>query len=223
MATTTDKRKRKAGKSAVADFGFEDAARDAGHDVIAGVDEAGRGPWAGPVVAAAVILDPNRVPAGIADSKKLSEARREALFEELLLVADVGVAFADAERIDRDNILAATMWAMRQAIGELSRPPDIALIDGNRAPEIGCAVETIVKGDARSLSIAAASIVAKVSRDRMMVRLDQQYPGYGFARHKGYGTAEHGAALERLGTTPMHRRSFKPVRAVIERSGPVPP
>ena len=202
-----------------ASFALEMQARAGGHTVIAGVDEAGRGPWAGPVVAAAVILDPERTPDGIADSKKLTEERREQLFDAIFATSDVGVAFADAERIDRDNVLAATMWAMQRAVAELPRAPSLVLVDGNRAPAIECAVQTIIKGDALSLSIAAASIIAKVSRDRMMARLDVQYPGYGFAQHKGYGTAQHSAALTRLGVTPMHRRSFKPVRAALAARG----
>lgn len=201
--------------SPVATFEYENRAIDAGYRIVAGVDEAGRGPWAGPVVAAAVILDPNNTPEGIADSKKLTEDKRETIFEELLVKAQVSIAFADSERIDRDNILAATMWSMQRAIGSLRIPPDLALIDGNRAPALNCAVKTIVKGDALSLSIAAASIAAKVSRDRLMRRFDKSYPGYGFARHKGYGTKAHSEALETLGPTPLHRRSFQPVRAVI--------
>lgn len=199
-----------------ASFHYERLGSDAGNTIIAGVDEAGRGPWAGPVLAAAVVLDMANVPDGIADSKKLSETRRNALFEEILTTAHVGIAFADPERIDRDNILAATLWSMQRAIGELAVRPDLVLIDGNRAPVCDCAVQTIVKGDALSLSIAAASIVAKVSRDRMMKRYDSQYPEYGFGQHKGYGTAQHSAALQRFGVTPLHRRSFKPVRDVLE-------
>ena len=200
-----------------ATFDHEHAARADGHEVVAGVDEAGRGPWAGPVVAAAVVLDPDNMPSGIADSKMLSEARREALFERLLECAEVGIAFADAERVDRDNVLAATMWAMREAVAQLMRQPHLVLVDGNRPPALECSTRTIVRGDQISLSIAAASIVAKVSRDRMMRRLDELYPGYGFARHKGYGTAEHSAALASLGASPLHRRSFAPVQAVIVR------
>ena len=198
-----------------ASFEFETRGFAAGHRIIAGVDEAGRGPWAGPVVAAAVVLDPNAIPAGIADSKKLTAERRDALFDEIFAAAQVGIAFADAERIDRDNILAATMWAMQRAVAGLEPRPSLVLVDGNRAPALDCAIETIIKGDALSLSIAAASIVAKVSRDRMMARLDAQYPGYGFAQHKGYGTAQHSAALARYGVTPLHRRSFKPVRDAL--------
>ena len=199
-----------------ANFDFEHAGWRAGHRIIGGIDEAGRGPWAGPVVAACVVLDPDQLPEGIADSKKLSEEAREAVFGEILRTAQVGVAFADRERIDRDNILQATMWAMQQAVGELAKRPDLLLIDGNRAPQFSCAVQTIVKGDALSLSIAAASIVAKVSRDRMMHRFDAQFPDYGFGQHKGYGTPQHSLALKKFGVTPLHRRSFKPVRAIIE-------
>lgn len=194
---------------------YECLGREAGHTCIAGIDEAGRGPWAGPVFAAAVVLDLRNVPDGIADSKKLTEAQREALFDNILQAADVGVGFADPERIDRDNILAATLWSMQRAVAELKVKPDFLLIDGNRAPAFDCAVQTIVKGDALSLSIAAASIVAKVSRDRMMRRFDVQYPDYGFGQHKGYGTAQHSAALKKHGVTPLHRRSFKPVRELL--------
>jgi ribonuclease HII len=209
-------RKRNAKANELPSFEFEQRGLVAGHQIIAGVDEAGRGPWAGPVVAAAVVLAPDQVPEGIADSKQLTENAREALFEEILKTAAVGLAFADPERIDRDNILAATLWSMQQAITELPEMPDLALIDGNRAPKLECAVETIVKGDARSLSIAAASIVAKVSRDRIMKRFDAQYPDYGFGQHKGYGTVQHSSALKKFGVTPLHRRSFKPIREALE-------
>jgi ribonuclease HII len=184
---------------------------------VAGVDEAGRGPWAGPVVAAAVILDQARIPPGLNDSKKLNEKKREALFPAIMESAAVGVAMADVERIDRDNILAATLWAMQQAVEQLAIRPRLALIDGNRAPRLACKVQTVIDGDALSLSIAAASIIAKVTRDRLMKSLDFQYPGYGFAAHKGYGTSAHQAALARLGPCPLHRRSFAPVRALTSR------
>ena len=182
---------------------------------VAGIDEAGRGPWAGPVVAAAVILDPKRIPHGINDSKKLSAAQREALYDAISTAAQIGIGIADAARIDRDNILAATLWAMVEAVAALPSPPELALVDGNRAPALPCPVRTIVGGDAASLSIAAASIIAKVTRDRIMAALDRDYPGYCFARHKGYGTAIHADALARLGPCPIHRRSFKPVKAMI--------
>ncbi len=183
---------------------------------IAGVDEAGRGPWAGPVVAAAVILDPSRIPQGIDDSKALDADDRERLFERISVTAlAIGVGIGDVDRIDRDNILAATMWAMSEAVAQLSARPRLAIIDGNRAPRLACQTRTIVKGDAKCLSIAAASIIAKVTRDRLMVELAREIPGYGFERHKGYGTPEHRAALVRLGLTPQHRRSFKPVQLAL--------
>ena len=183
---------------------------------IAGIDEAGRGPWAGPVVAAAVVLDPARIPQGIDDSKALDPEDRERLFERIMKTAlAVGVGVGDVDRIDRDNILAATMWAMAEAMAKLSCKPRLALIDGNRAPRLACQARTIVKGDAKCLSIAAASIVAKVTRDRMMIEFARELPGYGFERHKGYGTPEHRAALTRLGLTPQHRRSFKPVQLAL--------
>ncbi len=182
---------------------------------IAGVDEAGRGPWAGPVVAAAVVLDPDDIPAGIADSKVLDAEAREALYPRILASAQVGVGIADVHRIDRDNILAATLWAMAQAVAQLAPKPRLALIDGNKAPLLACATRTIVKGDARCLSIAAASIIAKVTRDRLMVANARAYPGYGFENHKGYGTPEHKLAIERLGVTDIHRRSFKPVQLAL--------
>ena len=198
-----------------ATFELEEAELKLGHGPVAGIDEAGRGPWAGPVVAAAVILDPDRIPAGIADSKALEADDREAIARRLAEVAEVGVGVADVARIDRDNILNATLWAMAEAVRALPRRPQLALIDGNRAPSLRCATRTIVKGDARCLSIAAASIVAKVTRDRLMVALSRELPGYGFERHKGYGTPEHQAALDRLGVTPHHRRSFRPVQLAL--------
>lgn len=182
---------------------------------ICGVDEAGRGPWAGPVVAAAVILDPDNIPSGIADSKMLDADAREALYPKIVNAGQFGVGIADVVRIDRDNILNATMWAMQQAVSALRVVPRLALIDGNRAPQLRCETRTIVKGDAKCLSIAAASIIAKVTRDRLMIALGREYPGYGFERHKGYGTAEHAEALARLGVTAYHRRSFRPVQLAL--------
>ena len=182
--------------------------------LVCGIDEAGRGPWAGPVVAAAVVLDPTAIPDGLNDSKKLTEAQREALFGPIIATAKVGIGIADVERIDRDNILQATLWAMAQALDQIEGVA-LALVDGNRAPPLPCAVQTIVEGDARSLSIAAASIIAKVTRDRIMVGHDAGFPDYGFARHKGYGTAFHQEALQRLGPTPLHRKSFAPVAALL--------
>jgi ribonuclease HII len=197
-------------------FDLERVAFRAGQSPVAGVDEAGRGPWAGPVVAAAVILDPQAIPAGLNDSKALSPARREELYEQIKSCADVGIAIGDVERINRSNILNATMWAMATALSNLSATPALALIDGNRKPQAGITCQTIIKGDATSLSIAAASIMAKVTRDRLMSDLDANYPGYGFARHKGYGTAWHSDMLRKLGPCPAHRRTFAPIRALLD-------
>jgi ribonuclease HII len=198
------------------DFTIEREAMRSGARIVCGIDEAGRGPWAGPVVAAAVVLDPDRIPPGLNDSKKLTGARREALFAPILHAAKVGIGIAEVERIDRDNILQATFWAMTQALEQLGGA-DLALIDGNRAPSLSCRAETIVEGDARSLSIAAASIIAKVTRDRIMIGHDTDYPQYGFARHKGYGTPLHQKALMRHGPSPLHRKSFAPVAAFFIR------
>lgn len=182
---------------------------------VAGIDESGRGPWAGPVVAAAVVLDPQHQPSGLNDSKVLDAYERAALFDAIMDSADVGVAVADVARIDKINILQATLWAMRKALENLATSPRLALVDGNKVPVLPCEARAIVKGDARCLSIAAASIIAKVTRDRMMAALARECPGYGFERHKGYGTPEHKAALERLGVSVHHRRSFKPVQLVL--------
>lgn len=183
--------------------------------VIAGVDEAGRGPWAGPVVAAAVIIDPQCIPDGIDDSKRLSRRRRERLYTQLQGCARIGVGQASVAEINAHNILAATMLAMQRAVAALPVEPGMALIDGNRAPQLSCAVKTMISGDARCLSIAAASIIAKVTRDRLMMVLDGQFPGYGWKTNQGYGTMAHRLALERLGVTPHHRRSFKPIHKIL--------
>ncbi len=182
---------------------------------IAGIDEAGRGPWAGPVVAAAVILDPQNLPEGLNDSKKLSATERDRLYDVIRDSADVGVGIAEVARIDSDNILQATLWAMRKAVLDLSHQPTVALIDGNKCPDLPCPSEAVVKGDGISLSIAAASIIAKVTRDRIMGQLADVHPAYGWERNKGYGTAEHNAALKKFGVTPHHRRSFKPVKVAL--------
>ncbi len=182
---------------------------------VAGCDEAGRGPLAGPVVAAAVILDPERIPDGIDDSKVLDEEAREFLYGRITATSVIGVGIADVERIDKLNILHATMWAMAQAVAQLPQMPKLVAIDGNRAPKLKCESRTVVKGDARCLSIAAASIIAKVTRDRLMVKLGAKYPGYGFERHKGYGTPEHQEAIKRLGVTVHHRRSFRTVQLAL--------
>jgi len=189
---------------------------DSGVGLTAGVDEVGRGPLCGPVVAAAVILDPARPIAGLNDSKKLTVRQREALFE---VICDQALAWslgrAEVAEIDQLNILHATMLAMQRAVAGLSVLPDLAYIDGNRCPKLPCRAEAVVKGDSKVPEIAAASIIAKVTRDREMVVVDRQWPGYGIAGHKGYPTAAHMAALKRLGPTPIHRRSFKPVRLLL--------
>jgi ribonuclease HII len=197
-------------------FELEAAELQLGAGPVAGVDEAGVGPWAGPVVAAAVIFHPDRIPDGITDSKLLDADAREVLYGRITEVAEVGIGIADVTRIDRDNILAATLWAMGEAVTQLKTSPNLVLIDGNRMPRLACAARTIVKGDAKCVSIAAASIIAKVTRDRLMIALGQEHPGYGFEKHKGYGTAEHQAAIRRLGVTAHHRRSFKPVQLALE-------
>ena len=180
---------------------------------VAGCDEAGRGPLAGPVVAAAVVLDPSRIPRGLNDSKKLDAAKREALYEKICATAQVAVAFGSIERIDRDNILRASLWALARAVKALPVKPKLVFVDGNKKIDCGCDCEAVVGGDALVLSVAAASIVAKVTRDRLMTRLGLAYPGYGFERHMGYGVPEHVEALDRLGPTVHHRRSFAPVAA----------
>ena len=201
------------------DDGHECQARALGFRSVCGVDEAGRGPLAGPVVAAAVILPDGPLPtalAGLNDSKQLTQAAREALFAALPAHAAVGVASVSAAWIDRRNIRKASLEAMRLAVLALPGPADFALIDGtDEPPGLPCAGRAIVKGDARSLSIAAASICAKVVRDRMLSAAERLHPGYGFAAHKGYGTAAHLEALDRLGPCALHRRTFAPVRAAL--------
>ena len=197
---------------AIPDLTLEDDARGP----VAGVDEAGRGPWAGPVIAAAVILERSTVPQGINDSKKLGPRRREELYAALRASsARIGIGGASAGEVDGLNVLAATMLAMRRAVAALDSTPAHVLVDGNRLPELPCAATAVVGGDRRSLSIAAASIVAKVTRDRIMARLAARYPEFGWERNAGYGTAEHRAALGRFGPTPHHRRSFSPVAALL--------
>lgn len=202
---------------------FERAAYDRGARIVCGIDEAGRGPLAGPVCSAAVILprelDLAAALPGLNDSKKLSDARRRELFEKIKAVAvGYGIAFASAEEIDEINILQATFLAMARAAAQLPEKPDLALVDGNREPDLGgIPVETLVGGDGRSASIAAASILAKVTRDDLMIRLAEAYPQYGFEIHKGYGTKRHYAALEEFGPSPAHRRSF--LRKFYERQG----
>lgn len=189
-------------------------------EVVCGVDEAGRGPLAGPVVAAAVILDPTRPILGLADSKALTEARRLDLAHSIREQALAWcVAEASVEEIDQLNILQATLLAMRRAVQGLGREVRLAQVDGNRSPRLGCSEQLVVSGDARVARIAAASILAKTVRDSGMLVLHEQHPEYGFDRHKGYGTAVHLEALRRLGATPSHRRSFRPVREALASVG----
>ncbi len=197
-------------------FRREQRAYARGLGPVAGADEAGVAPWAGPVSAAAVVFDPKRVPKGLDDSKRLSPERREELFAVICACAEVGVAFAPPARIDRDNILRARLWALAQAVRALPCRPALVLVDGPHRPPLEqgyCMVQPIVDGDALSASIAAASIVAKVMRDRLMRQLGAAFPAYGFEQHKGYGTELHAAALVRHGPTPHHRVSFAPVVA----------
>lgn len=200
----------------IPDYSFEQAARGRGFLRIAGVDEVGRGPLAGPVTAAAVVLDPARIPEGLNDSKKLTKRARARLYEELMQVADVSIAHASVEEIDRLNILRASHLAMTRALAGLKTPADYALIDGNMLPrDLTLPAEAIIKGDARSQSISAASIMAKTCRDCVMLSLAQQHPGYGWETNMGYGSKSHMMALQNLGVTPHHRRSFKPVHNML--------
>ena len=189
---------------------------DRGFSRIAGVDEVGRGPLAGPVTACAVVLDMSRIPEGLNDSKKLSAKRRESLAEAILACAEVSVASASVEEIDELNILRASHLAMERAVAGLLTPPDHCLIDGNLIPKgLTVSAEAIVKGDSKSVSISAASIVAKIRRDYVMSALAQQYPGYGWETNAGYPSKSHRLALQNLGVTPHHRRSFKPVHNIL--------
>ncbi|MBT7943761.1 MAG: ribonuclease HII [Alphaproteobacteria bacterium] len=200
-------------------FSYEDAALARGHGVICGIDEAGRGPWAGPVVAGAVILDrlslPSDLMADLDDSKKLKAGRREELLQRLIPHARIGVGRAEVDEIDTINILQATMLAMARAVEDLGDSPGFALVDGNRAPDLTMPVECVVKGDGKSLSIAAASIVAKVTRDRIMAVLSRTHPAYGWERNAGYGTKEHQTALAAFGVTPEHRKSYAPIKKIL--------
>lgn len=191
------------------DYSFELAAREAGYLRVCGVDEAGRGPLSGPVVAAACVLNPGTEIPGLNDSKKLSPKKRDLLYDLVIENAvDFAIGFATPGEIDDINILNATMLAMRRAIAALKAPADFALVDGNCIRDYPIPARAIIKGDSLSMSVAAASILAKVTRDRLCLEDDQQYPVYGFAKHKGYGTAEHIAALRAFGPCPIHRRSF---------------
>ena len=198
------------------DFSFETTAHARALAPVAGLDEVGRGPLAGPVTAAAVILDPAHIPQGLGDSKALSSTKRERLFAEIMGSAQVSVAHATVEEIDALNILRASHLAMQRAVAGLAIPPAHVLVDGNLIPAgLQGRAEAIVKGDAKSLSIAAASIIAKVTRDRIMVDLAQQHPGYGWEINAGYPTKQHLEALLNLGVTPWHRRSFRPVHNIL--------
>ena len=198
-------------------FGRERRAMARGLLPVAGCDEAGRGPLAGPVVAAAVILDPQRVPRGLNDSKRLMPEEREALFEKILATAQVAVAFGSTARIDRDNIRQASLWALARAVAALPTMPRLVFVDGcdRIVVPAECECRAVIGGDGLVASVAAASIVAKVTRDRLMIRLGAAHPGYGFERHMGYSVPEHFSALARLGPTPHHRRSFAPVAAAL--------
>jgi ribonuclease HII len=184
--------------------------------LVAGVDEVGRGPFAGPVIAAAVILDRKAVPLGLADSKVLSKAKREILFDQILATSMVGIGEASVSEIDEHNILQATFLAMHRAVKSLPQNPSHLLIDGNRDPKIIPQTQLIVKGDSISFSISAASIVAKVTRDRQMCTHAETYPHYGWEKNSGYGTAQHRKGLTEHGVTPLHRRSFAPIRKLLE-------
>ena len=206
------------------DFYLEAKAAAAGYVCLAGIDEAGRGPWAGPVVAAAVIFEAEFWASdwpdwlfGLDDSKKLSAKRRQSLFQVIQDAAVSGIGRAEVAEIDALNILQASLLAMRRAVEALPAAPDFALIDGTQAPKLQCRSETVIRGDGRSYSIAAASVLAKVSRDEIMAGLAAEHPGYGWERNQGYGVPEHRAGLERLGVTPHHRKSFKPIINILGR------
>ncbi len=197
----------------VPDFSLELQARKAGHWPVAGTDEAGRGPLAGPVVAAAVILDPNNIPDGLNDSKQLTAAQRETLFEAIMATAEISIAASSPRHIDERNILRASLDAMRRAVAGLAVKPAYVLTDGRDVPRgLCCPGKAVIQGDARSVSIAAASIIAKVTRDRMMARAHLAFPVYGFASHAGYATPQHRAGIDAHGPCSLHRMSFRPLR-----------
>jgi ribonuclease HII len=200
-------------------FARERAALKRGIWPIAGCDEVGRGPLAGPVVAAAVILDPKNIPRGLNDSKKLSHDERENLYLKICASAEVAVAFGSTARIDRDNIRQASLWALARAVAALPAKPRLVFVDGCDRIDVDCECRAVISGDALLFSIAAASIVAKVTRDRLMKRIGALHPGYGFERHMGYSVPEHFQALNRLGPTVHHRRSFAPVAAFYGETG----
>ncbi|MEM8571835.1 MAG: ribonuclease HII [Pseudomonadota bacterium] len=198
------------------DFELETLARANGARAVCGVDEAGRGPWAGPIVAAAVILTPEEFPRGLNDSKQLSAKKRDAFYDRLMACAAVGIGMADVTEITRFNIGQAGFLAMHRAIANLPKGADFALVDGRHVPPgLVCDARAVIRGDGRSLSIAAASIVAKVTRDRIMVALAQQFPGYGWETNMGYGTKAHATGLQMHGVTPHHRRTFRPIHEML--------
>ncbi len=198
------------------DFSYETAAIQQGNGPVAGIDEVGRGPLSGPVTAAVVVLDPDNIPAGLRDSKKLRAARREGFFDLIAETSTFAIGQASVAEIDEINILQASLLAMRRALDNLSLRPGFVLIDGNKLPKnLPCPALAVVRGDDKSLSIAAASIIAKVTRDRQMAELARQFPGYGWENNAGYGTKQHLDALSRLGVTPHHRVSFKPVHNIL--------
>ena len=202
--------------SSLPTFEFEEDLQAQGYQNIAGVDEVGRGPLAGPVFAAAVILDPRHIPNGLNDSKKLSAAKREILLKAIMEHAEVSIASASEREIETINILQASHLAMVRAVHNLKKRPDHVLVDGNLIPRnLEIPATALIKGDSRSVSIAAASIVAKISRDFVMCDLGQQFPGYGWEKNAGYPTAQHLKALQDLGVTPHHRRTFKPVHNIL--------
>jgi ribonuclease HII len=200
---------------AMPDSFFERAAKRNGYEIVAGIDEVGRGPWAGPVYACAAVIDTRKIArhglSPLDDSKKLNAAQRETLHARLIDCAQVGIGFCSVEEIDTLNILQASLLAMKRAVAALPVQPHYALVDGNKAPDLACPCETIIEGDAKSYSIAAASIVAKVTRDRLMVELAQSFPGYGWHTNMGYGTKEHQAGLAQHGVTIHHRKSWAPI------------
>jgi ribonuclease HII len=201
------------------DLNFEAQAWGNGYHHVAGIDEAGRGPLAGPVIAAAVVFKTHQLPEDVSavldDSKRLNARKREWLFDRIAEIAHVGVGRAEVDEIDDINILQATMAAMARAIGSLPVNTDYALVDGNRLPALECPAEAVVKGDGRSFSIAAASIIAKVTRDRLMTELANLFPGYGWEKNAGYGTEAHRKALETLGVTKHHRKTFAPINNML--------
>ncbi len=205
-----------AGRKPTPDFQIEADLIEQGLSPVCGIDEAGRGPWSGPVVAAAVILNADNIPDGINDSKKLSPVRRIEIFNAIKQTSHVAIGIVDVCDIDRLNILKATFLAMRKAVANLETAPAMALIDGTGKPALSCDMQTLIKGDQRSLSIAAASIIAKVTRDRIMENLALQFPYYGWERNKGYGTKAHRAGLASHGVSKHHRRSFKPIQALLQ-------